>query len=644
MGSSMLNSNPGVASIGRELRPAVAGAIKAARDYLLQIQHPDGHWCGELEGDTILESEYILTMHFIGRSSEDRCRKAANYIRQKMLPEGGWAIYEGGPPEVSASAKAYFVLKLLGDSPDAPHMKKSRQVICDLGGLDATNSFTRIYLAIFGQYPWERCPAVPPEIILLPTWAPINLYEMSSWTRGIVVPLSVIWASKPYCPVPEHANIEELALDKSVNMTARRGFWRTVFNTTDFTLKLIERKQWSPSREKALKACEQWMIEHFEKSDGIGAIFPPIINSIIALRCLGYDNQHPLTASQICELEKLEIVEGDTLRVAPCFSPVWDTALAMNALVESGLPGDHPALQKAAQWILEKEVKQAGDWKVKNPEGQPGGWYFEYANEFYPDVDDTFQVLTALSKVRLAGDELERRKREAMDRALAWVLTMQNKDGGFASFDRDCDEQFLTQVPFADHNAMIDPSTSDITARGVETFATLGFKREDPVVQRALSYLAREQERDGSWFGRWGCNYIYGTWLALHGLKCMGEDMLEPRYQAAGCWLRAIQNEDGGWGESPASYSDPAHKGQGPSTASQTAWALMGLMATEDQSEGLARGVEYLIKTQRADGSWKDQYWTGTGFPGVFYLRYHLYATYFPLLALGMFERTLSED
>jgi squalene-hopene/tetraprenyl-beta-curcumene cyclase len=633
-----------LARVDDELLVRVGRAIQAARDYMLQIQHADGHWCGELEGDTILESEYVLTMHFIGRLHEERCRKAANYIREKMLPEGGWAIYEGGAPEVSASAKAYFVLKLLGDSPDAPHMKKAREVVCDLGGLDAANSFTRIYLAIFGQYPWERCPAVPPEIILLPGWAPINLYEMSSWTRGIVVPLSIMWASKPYCPVPEHLNIGELLLDKSVNMSARRGFWKTIFNTTDYTLKLLERKRWSPSREKALKSCEQWMITHFDKSDGIGAIFPPIINSIIALRCLGYDNDHVLTASQIRELEKLEIEEGDTLRVAPCFSPVWDTALAMNALVESGLPGDHPALQKAAEWVLEKEVKEEGDWKVKNPEGKPGGWYFEYSNEFYPDVDDTFQVLTALSKTRLREPRLEQSKRAAMDRALAWVLTMQNKDGGWGSFDRDCDEQFLTQIPFADHNAMIDPSTSDITGRGLETFYAVGFKKDHPVVQKALAFLTREQEHDGSWFGRWGCNYIYGTWLALNGLNRIGEDMMEPRYQAAGCWLRANQNEDGGWGESPRSYEDPGSKGQGPSTPSQTAWALIGLMAIEDQTDGLKRGIEYLVRNQREDGSWKDDYWTGTGFPGVFYLRYHLYATYFPLLALGMYQRRTAQD
>jgi squalene-hopene/tetraprenyl-beta-curcumene cyclase len=623
----------------KKLENDVRRAIQAAQKHLLQIQHQDGHWCGELEGDTILESEYILTLHFIGRSDSDRARKAANYIREKALPSGGWAIYEGGPPEVSASAKAYFALKLLGDRADDPHMKRAREVILSLGGLDATNSFTRIYLAIFGQYPWERCPAVPPEIILLPGAVPINLYEMSSWTRGIVVPLAVIWASKPSCPVPTSAGISELLLDNPARVYARRGFWKAFFKTTDATLKLVERRGWSPSREKALKACEQWMFEHFEKSDGIGAIFPPIINSIIALRCLGYANDHPATASQIRELEKLEIEEGDTLRVAPCFSPVWDTALALNALIESGVSADDPAMLKAANWILEKEVKEVGDWKIKNPEGQPGGWYFEYSNEFYPDVDDTFQVLTSLSRVRFPDESGENRKREAMYRALKWALSMQNKDGGWASFDKDCDEQFLTQIPFADHNAMIDPSSSDITGRGLETFSALGFKRDHPVVQKALAYLAKEQERDGTWFGRWGCNYIYGTWLALHGLRSIGEDMWEPQYQAAGCWLRSIQNADGGWGESPASYDDPSLKGQGESSPSQTAWAILGLMATGDESDGLDRGIEYLLKQQREDGSWKDEQWTGTGFPSVFYLRYHLYAVYFPLLALGMYAK-----
>jgi squalene-hopene/tetraprenyl-beta-curcumene cyclase len=631
-------------SIERDLQADVRRSIKAAQDYLLRIQHEDGHWCGELEGDTILESEYILTMHFIGRSDSDRVRKAANYIREKALSEGGWPIYKGGPPEVSSSAKAYFALKLLGDDMDALHMRQAREAICDLGGLDETNSFTRIYLAIFGQYSWERCPAVPPEIILLPTWFPINIYAMSSWTRGIVVPLSIIWAYQPHCAVPERANIRELLLDELPRRADGRRFWTNFFETTDATLKFIERRGWLPLRGKALKTCEQWIVERFRMSNGLGAIFPPIINSIIALRCLGYDNNHPLTASQIRELERLEIEEGDTLRVAPCFSPVWDTALVMNALVESGLPSDHAAILEAAEWVLSHEVREVGDWKVKNAQGQPGGWYFEYANEFYPDVDDTFQVLTSLSRVRFPDERAEKRKCEAMDRALRWLLTMQNKDGGWASFDQGCDDEFLTQIPFADHNAMIDPSTVDITGRGVEALSLLGFTRGHSAVQKALEFVKKEQEPDGSWFGRWGCNYIYGTWLALHGSQCIGEDMAEAGYQASACWLRSIQNADGGWGELPRSYDDASYKGQGPSTPSQTAWALMGLMATYDKSEGLLRGIEYLLETQRADGSWSDEFWTATGFPKVFYLRYHLYATYFPLLALGLYVRRLGKS
>lgn len=628
--------------IERDLSAEIRRGIGAAQDYLMQIQREDGHWCGELEGDTILESEYILTMYFIGHANQDRVHLAANYIRQKALPEGGWANYPGGSPDVSSSVKAYFALKLLGEDSSAPLMKKAQRVIRDLGGVEAVNSFTRIYLALFGQYPWEQCPAVPPEIALLPTWFPINLYEISSWSRAIVVPLSIIWALKPHVFVPDQANLRELWLDTPVQPLPLPGFWRRFFTKTDGALKFLERHQWTPWRAKALKVCEQWMIDHFRDSHGIGAIFPPIINSIIALRSLGYSTDHPLLRSQIRELEKLEIADGHTMRLVPCFSPVWDTVLAMVAHLESGLPPDHPALLKAAEWVLRKEVKATGDWKVKNREGQPGGWYFEYANEFYPDTDDTFQVLTALSKIHFPEKASQRHNEEAMERALRWLLTMQNKDGGWGSFDRDCDKQCLTQIPFADHNAMIDPSTTDITARGLETLAALGFNREHPTVQKAIAFVLKEQESDGSWFGRWGCNYIYGTWLALRGLECIGMDLTEERFQAAARWLREIQNPDGGWGELPRSYDSPEYKGQGPSTPSQTAWALMGLMSAGDfESSTVQRGLDYLLDTQRPDGSWRDDYWTGTGFPRVFYLRYHLYATYFPLLALGLFQKEL---
>ncbi len=623
----------------------VKTAIEATQAYLLSQQHEDGHWCAELEGDTILESEYILTMHYIGRSHEDRVRKAANYLRAKALPEGGWAIYPFGPPDVSASAKAYFTLKLLGDSENAPHMVKAREVIRTLGGLDATNSFTRLYLAVFGQYPWEKCPAVPPEIVLLPALAPINLGEMSSWSRGIVVPLSVIWAHKPFCPVPEHANIPELMLDNAVGHSRHPGMWPAVFTAIDSTLKVVESSRMTPMRAKALRACEKWMIEHFEKSDGIGAIFPPIINSIIALRCLGYDNEHPLTQSQIHELEKLEIEEGDTLRVQPCFSPVWDTAYVMHALLESGMENTHPALLRSCDWLLDKEVRMPGDWKIKNPNAQPGGWYFEYANEFYPDLDDTFEVLTTLQRLRCPDARKEEQKLGALKRGLDWALSMQNLDGGWGAFDRGCDKEYLTQIPFADHNAMIDPSTSDITARGIEALVTMGFARNHPILQRALDYLRKEQEPDGTWFGRWGVNYVYGTWLALCAFRAAGEDMKQPGFQRPAKWLRSVQNPDGGWGESPRSYDDPTLKGRGVSTASQTAWALMGLMATGDYtSQSVQKGITYLLHTQKDDGSWHEEQWTGTGFPRVFYLRYHYYAIYFPLIAMGMYRKAHMQD
>lgn len=618
---------------------SINDVARKAQDYLLEIQNQDGHWRGELEGDTILESEYILAMHFLGRTGEPRIEKAANYLVKQSLPGGGWATYPGGPADVSTSTKAYFVLKLLGHDPDAHYMARARQVIRELGGVAATNSFTRIYLAIFGQVPWELCPAVPPEVILFPHWFPINLYEMSAWSRCIVVPLSVISACKPSCPVPEHANLSDIWVTSETVTKSTHGIWPVFFRLTDALSKFFERHGLLPLRRKALRTCERWMLQHFQHSDGIGAIFPPIINSIIALCCLGYGADQPVLQAQVRELERLEIEEKNTLRLAPCFSPVWDTAISIVALAESGLQGGHQALQKASEWLLSKEVKTLGDWKVKNPAGDPGGWFFEYANEFYPDVDDTFQVITALSKVHLPTEAKERDKRDAMQRAIQWALTMQNKDGGWGSFDRGCEKEFLTKIPFADHNAMIDPSTSDITARGLETLTVMGFRTDHPAVVRAKDFLLKRQESDGTWYGRWGCNYIYGTWLALWGLKCAGEDMKLDRFQAAARWFRLVQNPDGGWGELPSSYDNPNLKGQGPTTASQTAWALLSLMSTGDyQSESVRRGIEYLIHTQRDDGSWEDKYWTGTGFPKVFYLRYHLYATYFPLLALGRFQ------
>ncbi len=632
---------PGSADLGIRVR----SAIRRVQDFLLAAQAEDGHWCAELEGDSILESEYVLLMHYLGRTDEAKVGKAAAYLRKKQMPEGGWSQYPGGPPDVSASVKAYFVLKLLGDEPEAPHMERARRAILELGGIESTNSFTKLYLSIFGVFEWEKAPAVPPELLFFPKWFPFNLYEMSSWSRAIVVPLSVIWALRPQCEVPDHALLDELHATGAPRKArpavgGERGrAWASFFLLVDWMFKAFERVGLRPLRRAALRRAERWILERLEKSDGLGAIFPPIVNTILALDCLGYSREDPIFKRQVAELEKLEIEEEDTLRVQPCLSPVWDTSLVLNALAESDFPGDHPACERATEWLLSKEVVEPGDWRVKNPQGPIGGWYFEYANEFYPDCDDTAEVLTALARVRLTG-RVGRRSREAADRGLAWLLAMQNRDGGWASFDRDCDRQFLTYIPFADHNAMIDPSSADITGRVLEALSLYGFGRSSPEVRRAVDYLLAAQEPDGSWFGRWGCNYIYGTWLALQGLAAIGEDPASEWGWRAVEWLEGCQNSDGGWGELPASYDDPNSKGKGPSTAAQTAWAVLGLIAAgREGSDAVRRGAEHLVATQREDGSWRDVHWTGTGFPKVFYLRYHYYAVYFPLLALGTYAR-----
>ncbi|MCS7048345.1 MAG: squalene--hopene cyclase [Verrucomicrobiae bacterium] len=629
-----------------DLRP-VQRAIRMAERWLLERQHADGHWCAELEGDTILESEYIIYLHFIGRLNEEKLRKAANYIRSKVLPQGGWAIYPGGPMELSASVKAYLVLKMAGDPLDAPHMARSRQAILAAGGVTKCNTFTKIYLAMIGLYPWEGCPAIPPELILMPRWFSFSIYNMSSWSRAMLVPLAVIRAHRPVRPLPPQWNIEELWADHDIRLPCdKRTFtWRNFFLAVDVYLKFFERYPIKPFRSLALRRCERWIIEHGRLPGGLGAIFPAMANYVMSLRVLGYSNDSYLVAHGIREMEALEIEEGDTLRLQPCVSPVWDTAISVNALHEAGLPADQPALVQAARWLLDKEVCRPGDWCVKHSEShrytEPnkpvGAWFFEYHNELYPDVDDTIMVLMALNRLQTPFD---REKAAAIRRGLRWVLGMQCSNGGWAAFDRNNDKWLFTQVPFADHNAMIDPATADITARVLECLSHFGFTRDDRCVQRAIAFLRREQCPDGSWFGRWGTNYIYGTWQVLRGLQCIGEDMEQPYIRRAVAWLKGVQNADGGWGESVRSYDDPTYKGIGPSTPSQTAWALMGLMsAGEVHSREVRRGIAYLLTNQLPDGTWREEWYTGTGFPKVFYLRYHYYRHYFPLMALGMYTR-----
>jgi len=619
-------------------------SLDAGRNFLLSIQQPDGHWVGELEGDTILESEYALLRHFMGCLDADRLRKLANYLRKTQRPEGGWTTYPGGGVEVSGSVKAYLVLKLAGLHVDHPEMARAREAILAAGGVTACNTFTKIYLAIFGQYDWDGTPVVPPELVLLPRWFYLNLYELSSWSRTIIVPLAILAAHRPHCPLP--INIDELFVGgrhgRHLRLQPARQTpvcWRNFFLGIDRCLHFFENHRVLPWRKKALKECETWMVTRFQKSGGLGAIFPPIVNSLMALRVLGYADDHPKVLDQWREIEAFEIEEDDTLRLQPCVSPVWDTALVSMSLSAAGVAPDDPALVQAGQWLLERRVREKGDWAVKRPNAPVAAWYFEYANEFYPDVDDTVAVLMALDGTRLPNDaEKTRISKEAIE----WVFAMQGRDGGWASFDVDNNRMIFTQIPFADHNAMLDPSTSDITSRTLEMLARYGYDSRDERVSRAVNFIRHDQEQDGTWFGRWGVNYIYGTWQVLKGLSCIGEDMSAPYIQKAADWLRSVQNEDGGWGESCRTYEDPSLRGQGPSTASQTAWALMGLISAGDiTSENVRRGLDYLIRTQQPDGSWDEPWFTGTGFPKVFYLKYHLYAKYFPVFALGMYARQL---
>lgn len=634
-----------------DLHGGVRRAIRAARTHLLSLQRPDGHWCGRLEADTVLESEFLLLMRFLGREDEARNARAAASIRRRQLPEGGWAIYPGGTAEVSASVKAYFVLKLQGDPAEAEHMRRARRAILDLGGLEAVNTYTKVYLAVFGQVPWDACPAIPPEMVLLPPWFPVELNDMSSWSRGIFVPLSVVWAHRPVRPVPPAAAIPELRASRPNGGQGEPPrlqdpgvrLWRAVFAGTDAGLKLLDEAGLRPLRRRALRAAERWILDRQPHTDGLGAIFPAIVNAVMALRCLGYPAEHPTVRHELEGLEKLVVDDGETLRLQPTLSPVWDTAQSLNALLASGLSPDHPALLRGAAWLLEREVRRPGDWRARNPRGGIGGWYFEYANEFYPDCDDTAEVLKALAGVRPADPELQERVRAARRRGLAWLASMQNDDGGWAAFDRNCALEPLAHVPFADHNAMLDPSWEDVTSRVLETLALEGHDLRVPIVRRGVDFLLSRQEEDGTWYGRWGCNYIYGTWLALQGLRGVGVDLREERFRRSVTWLCERQNADGGWGETLASYEDPRLKGRGRSTASQTAWAVLGLVAAgEADSEVALGGVEHLLRTRRLDGSWQDAAWTGTGFPGVFYLRYHLYDDYFPLLALASWRQASS--
>jgi squalene-hopene/tetraprenyl-beta-curcumene cyclase len=629
-----------------DLASRVAAAVDGARKFLFSQQHEEGYWCGELEADSTLESDYILLHTLLGTGNPGRFQKCCNWILQHQNDDGGWGIYADAPSNISASVKAYFGLKLSGYKPDHPVLVRARKKIIEMGGVTEVNTFTKIYLCFLGQYDYDAVPAIPPEIVLFPNWFWFNIYEISSWSRAILVPLSICYAKKPLKKIPDEMGIDELFVggrDKSrvrLHWSQKLVSWRNFFLVLDRLTHWFEAVHIRPLRWLALKRAEKWMLERFEMSDGLGAIFPSILNSIIALRCLGYSLDDPQVIRAIDEFEKLGIEEGDTFRMQPCKPPVWDTAYALFALGEAGVPATDPRMVKCADWVLQKQVRTVGDWKVKNPKGQPGGWYFEFNNEFYPDVDDSAMVCLALSRVEHPNG---RYQRESVQRAIDWIFSMQCKSGGWGSFDKDNDKMVFQYIPFADHNAMLDPPTVDITGRILEMLATYGYDRNDPRVKKAIKFIRAEQEPDGSWFGRWGVNYIYGTMQVLRGLEAMGVDHHEPYIQSGAEWLRMFQNSDGGWGETCGSYDDATTKGVGPSTPSQTAWAVMGLLAASDtRSDSVARGIAYLLRTQKKDGSWDEPQFTGTGFPRVFYLLYHMYRQYFPLIALTTYGKVMA--
>jgi len=621
----------------KELRPAIETALGSSSQALIGMQTQEGYWCAELTADSTLESDYILLQLWMhppvngvwDPPSKTRIAKAARSIRERQLTDGGWNIFPAGTAEVNATVRAYTALKLAGDDPNASHMRSARERALALGGLQACNSYTKINLSLFDLFPRKFAPSVPPEVVLLPGDI---LYEMSSWTRAIIVPLSIVQAVSLHRPAPLGFTVEELYKPGKKITLPSRGRTGLLFAHLDKVLKLWDRRGLKNVRLAAIREAEHWMLDRTRYADGLGAIYPSMMYLIMALDSLNYADDHPDRIQAIRQFEHLIIETEDRFQFQPCFSPIWDTSYAAFALGEMGI-ADSEAMRKSADWMLDREVRRKGDWTIKRPGLEPSGWAFEFANEHYPDIDDTAMVLLALLYAK--GSDPARQAR-VEKRAVNWLLGMQSSDGGWAAFDVDCNWDLLNKVPFADHNAMLDPTCPDITGRVLESLCRRGFTTEHSAIQRGVQFLLDRQESNGSWYGRWGVNYIYGTFLAMRGLEAAKARDARPAMQRAVEWVKSVQNLDGGWGESCVSYAKsrfvPAE-----STPSQTAWALLALVAGGDRgSEQMTRGVRYLLDTQRPDGTWDEKLATGTGFPGVFYLSYHMYRQYFPLLALSV--------
>ena len=665
-------------------RQRLAGTLRRAIDTLLELQKPDGHWCGELEGDSILESEYLLMKFILGQEREPMqdgrdgwttLTRIARCLRNQQRADGGWGQYPGSGIDLSPTVKAYLALKLMGDPPNAPHMARARERIRASGGAEHCNSFTNFYLACLGQISWDAVPAIPPEIIFLPRWFYFHLTKVSAWTRTMILPLSLVVTLRPMRAVPPRFGIGELFVDEGLrhrlkNKSNAPRIWSSLFLAVDRALKWLHVLGGTPLRRIAVQKAEQWILDRAGQDGdsctaGLGAIFPPMVYLQIALAALGWRRDDPVIRRAERELDAFFIEDEarGEIRIQPCFSPVWDTGIALYALTDCGMTAKEEPVSRAAHWLVQRECRHVGDW-IENLDRDDArcirqhlpltpehgyGWYFEYHNAWYPDCDDTAMVAMALKR---ADDSASL---AAARRGVEWMRMMQNADGGWAAFDKTRDRQILEYIPFADHNAMQDPSCPDITGRVLECLSWHGCRLDDPAVQRAVAYIRSHQHDDGSFFGRWGVNYIYGTWQAVIGPIRCGVSRSEAWIQRAGKWIKAIQKSDGSFGETANSYEDPKLKGTGPSTASQTAWAAMILLEVFGPDDpDLKRAIDWLAMSQLSEedardprrnpdndlpGGWVETEFTGTGFPKVFYLRYHLYRLYFPVMALGRYLR-----
>ncbi|HEY9727082.1 MAG TPA: squalene--hopene cyclase [Chroococcales cyanobacterium] len=638
-------------------RARVEEAIAKSQNYLLSLQNPDGYWWAELESNVTITAEAVLLHKIWGTDKTRSLHKVETYLRREQREHGGWELFYGDGGELSTSVEAYMALKLLGVPETDPAMVRARAFILERGGISKTRIFTKLHLALIGCYNWRGLPSLPPWVMLLPDRFPVNIYEMSSWARSSTVPLLIVLDKKPVYQTNPAITLDELYTEGVNNARfelPRNSDWTDVFVALDDLFKAAENFNLVPFRQEGIDAAERWIIERQEATGDWGGIIPAMLNSLLALRALEYDVADPIVERGLQSVDRFAIETEDIYWVQPCVSPVWDTALVMRSLVDSGLAPNHSALVRGGEWLLDKQILDYGDWAVKNRQGKPGGWAFEFENRFYPDVDDTAVVVMALHAVQLPNERL---KAAAIARAVDWIASMQCQDGGWAAFDLNNNQDWLNAIPYGDLKAMIDPNTADVTARVLEMLgrgnlsidASGNLSIDAKRFNRALAYLRREQEPEGCWFGRWGVNYIYGTSGVLSALSLVAPQSHRSEIERGAAWLIQCQNSDGGWGETCLSYDRPELKGQGTSTASQTAWALIGLMAAEPTIGNLAqrsieRGINYLVETQRSDGTWDECYFTGTGFPGHFYLKYHLYLQHFPLTALGRYQSRVSVD